>query len=246
MQTYAPAAAPRAAPVLAAHCGRSAPGSALVCPSCRRSPSPPSRIAPGMHHAPTDAGIPASPPAACRATPCPAEPRQRLAPLAFSPLLQPPSRPAIASPLRPSWHTPPSGACGSPLATVCPPGLPAPPPALAVGLRRLALRCSFPARPPATRPPRRWLPKSRRWRAGDLWISGLFSPSLHHECRSPGACRHKTTINQGMPLSGCRICYLLLTLFAPFDRLLPSSERGRQWHTFRSASTATALPRIGC
>lgn len=56
MQTYAPDAAPRAAPVLAAHCGRSAPGSALARPTCRRSPSPPSRTAPGMHHAPTDAG----------------------------------------------------------------------------------------------------------------------------------------------------------------------------------------------
>jgi len=35
----------------------------------------------------------------------------------------------------------------------CRPLVESPPPALAVGLRRLALRCSFPARPPATRPP---------------------------------------------------------------------------------------------
>lgn len=101
------------------------------------------------------------------------------------------------------------------------------------------------ARLPPVRP-RRWLPKSRRWRDGDLWISRLFSPSLHHDCRSAWVRCHKTTKNQGMALSRCRICYLLLTLFALFDRLLPSSERGRQWHTFRSASTATALPRIGC
>lgn len=121
------------------------------------------------------------------------------------------------------------------------------PPALAVELRRLALRCSFSARPPATRPPpRRWLPKSRRWRDGELWISRLFSPSLHHECRSAGACCHKTKKNQGMALVHCRICYLLLTLSAPFFRLLPSSERGRQWHTSKNASTATALPLTGC
>jgi hypothetical protein len=56
MQTYAPDDAPRAAPALAAHCGRSAPGSALARPTCRRPPSPPSRTAPGMHHAPADAG----------------------------------------------------------------------------------------------------------------------------------------------------------------------------------------------
>lgn len=64
--------------------------------------------------------------AACRATPCPAEPRQRLRPWLSLPCYRRPSRPAIASPLRPSWHTPPSGAYGSPLATVCPPGPPAP------------------------------------------------------------------------------------------------------------------------
>jgi len=119
------------------------------------------------------------------------------APGFISPAAIHPSRPAIASPLRPSWHTPPSGACGSPLATVCRSEPPAPlqapeqsqsvasklhneglsaawrqsgsrpdnlryakcrpslraPPAPAVGLRRLALRCSFPARPPASRPP---------------------------------------------------------------------------------------------
>ncbi len=101
------------------------------------------------------------------------------------------------------------------------------------------------ARLPPVRP-RRWLPKSRRWRGGDLWISRLFSPSLHHECRSAGVRRHKTTKNQGMALAHCRICYLLLTLFVPFFRLLPSSERGRQWHTSKNASTATALPLTGC
>lgn len=169
MQTYAPDDAPRAAPVLAAHCGRSAPGSALARPSCRRSPSPPSRTAPGMHHAPTDAGrivarrapgrsIPtrAGLPIRTSARPGTAPPdrpscglqmarghrrhgkppaglrrAQRnhasgLRPWLSLPCYRLPSRPAIASPLRPSWHTPPSGACGSPLATVCPPAPPAP------------------------------------------------------------------------------------------------------------------------
>ncbi len=189
--------------------------------------------------------------AACRATPCPAEPRQRLAPLAFSPLL-PPALPSPPSLRHCAPHGRPSGACGSPLATVCPSGPPAP------------LRAPAPARPgcraapartallvfgsPACHPsaPRRWLPKSRRWRDGELWISRLFSPSLHHECRSAGACCHKTKKNQGMALVHCRICYLLLTLSAPFFRLLPSSERWRQWHTSKNASTATALPLTGC
>ncbi len=128
----------------------------------------------------------------------------------------------------------------------CRPIVTRPPPALAVGLRRLALRCSFPARPPATRPPPKVLPKSRRWRDGELWISRLFSPSLHHECRLAGVRCHEIQKNQRMALSRCRICYLLLTLFVPFFRLLPSSERGRQWHTSKNASTATALPLTGC
>jgi len=181
MQTYAPDDAPRAAPVLAAHCGRSAPGGALARPTCRRPPSPPSRSAPGMHHAPTDVG-------------------------------------RIAA-HRPPWL---SGCAGS----------------HCVARFRLA-------RLPPVRP-RKWLPKSRRWRDGDLWISRPFSPSLHHECRLAGVRCNKPMKNQNRALSRCRICYLLLTLFAPFNRLLPSSEMGRQWHTFRSASTATALLLIGC
>lgn len=51
MQTYAPGDAPRSIPVPVAHCGRSAPGSARACLPCRRRPSLPSRIAPGVHHA---------------------------------------------------------------------------------------------------------------------------------------------------------------------------------------------------
>lgn len=226
MQTYAPADAPRAAPVLAAHCGRSAPGSALTC---RRSPSSPSRIAPGMRHAPTDAGRIAArrlpgrslltraglpihtsaglalalrlltarhaackwrvghrrrgkPPAGLRCA-------QRnhasgLRPWVFFPATAAPL-PAIRG-LRlaagyrvPAWaaraaasarskasqgpasyitrNYPQPVGCSAPARIIfvmqnAGPALRAPP-ALAVGLRRLALRCSFSARPPATRPP---------------------------------------------------------------------------------------------
>lgn len=230
--------------------------------------------------------------AACRATPCPAEPRQRLAPLAFSPLLPPalPPRhrfataplmahPAIRGLRLAAGYRVPACAARAPASArskasqgasklhneelsaacrlsgsrpdnfryaKCRPIVTRPRPPWLSGYAGSHCVARFRlARLPPVRP-RRWLPKSRRWRDGDLWISRLFSPSLHHECRSAGVRGHKTTNNQGMALARCRICYLLLTLFAPFDRLLPSSERGRQWHTFRSASTATALPRIGC
>ena len=163
MQTYAPDDAPRAVPVLAAHCGRSAPGSAIARPTCRHPLSPPSRTAPGVHHSPTDAGRIAARRAPGRSMPTRTSARpgtappdrpscglqmarghrrhgkppaglcraQRnhasgLRPWLSLPCYRRPSRPAIASPLRPSWHTPPSGACGSPLATVCPPAPPAP------------------------------------------------------------------------------------------------------------------------
>lgn len=169
MQMYAPDDAPRAAPVSAAHCGRSAPGSAFARPTCRRPPSPPSRSASGMRHAPTDAGR-----IAARRAPGRSMPTRAILPIRTSartgtappdrpscglqmarghrrhgkppaglrraqrnhasglrhwlslPCYHLPSCPAIASSLRPSWHTTPSGACGSPLATVCPPGPPAP------------------------------------------------------------------------------------------------------------------------
>ena len=154
MQTYAPADAPRAAPVLAAHCGRSAPGSALTC---RRSPSSPSRIAPGMRHAPTDAGRIAARRLPGRSLLTRAGlPIHTSAGLALALRLltarhaackwrvghrrrgKPPAglrcaQRNHASGLRP-WvffpataaPSPPSGACDSPLATVCPPGPPAP------------------------------------------------------------------------------------------------------------------------
>lgn len=265
MQTYAPGDAPRSIPVPVAHCGRSAPGSARACLPCRRRPSLPSRIAPGVHHAlMTPAGSQPAVRLADRSRLICASARPGTAPIdrpscglqmarghrrhgkppaglrraqrnhasglrpwLSLPCYRRPSRPAIASPLRPSWHTPPSGACGSPLATVCPPGPPAPLRAPAAKPVRgtsklhneeLSAACRLSGsrpdnfryakcRPSVTRPrppwlsgcagshcvarfrparlppvrPRRWLPKSRRWRDGDLWISGLFSPSMHHE-----------------------------------------------------------------
>lgn len=282
MQTYAPNDAPRAAPVLAAHCGRSAPGSALARPTCRRPPSPPSRTAPGMHHAPTDAGRIAARRAPGRSMPTRAGlPIRTNAALALRPLT--------------AGHTACAPGFLSP-ATACPPAPPALHQCAPHGTPRhqgLAARrwlpCARLRRPrPCERPeqsqsgggsklhneelsaacrlsgyagshcvacfrlarlppahPRRWLPKSRRWRDGDLWISRLFSPSLHHECRSPGVRYHKTTKNQGMALVRCRICYLLLTFSQGIASLLPFSKRGRQWHTFKSASMAMALPRTG-
>ena len=230
--------------------------------------------------------------AACRATPCPAEPRQRLRPWLSLPCRRRPSRPASASPLRPSWHTPairglrlaagyrvpacaaraPASACSKASQGAsklhneelsaawrlsgsrpdnfryakCRPIVTRPRPPWLSGCAGSHCVARFRlARLPPVRP-RWWLPKSRRWRDGDLWISGLFSPSLHHECRTAGVCGHKTAKNQRMALSGCRICYLLLTLFAPFARLLALMKRGRQWHTFKSATTATAPPLTGC
>lgn len=289
---------------------------------CRRPPSPPSRTAPGMRHAPTDAGRIAArrapgrsmPPApACRSAPAPAlalRPltarhaacKWRVAIVATAsrlPGYAVPSgttpaacAPGFLSPATAAPPAPPSGACGSPLATACPPGPPAPLRAPAAKPVRgggklhneeLSAACRLSGsrpdnfryakcRPSVTRPrppwlsgcaashcvarfrlarlppvrPRRWLPKSRRWCDGDLWISGLFSPSMHHECRSPGTYRHKTTKNQSIPLSDCRIYYLLLTFSQGIASLLPFSKRGRQWHISRSASTAMALPRTGC
>lgn len=153
------------------------------------------------------------------------------APGFLSPATACPPVPAIASPLRPSWQA----IRGLRLAAGCrvsawaarAPASARPRPPWLSGCAGSHCVARFRlARLPPVRP-RRWLPKSRRWRDGELWISRLFSPSLHHECRSAGVRCHKTTKNQGMALAHCRICYLLLTLFVPFFRLLPSSERGR-------------------
>lgn len=103
--------------------GRSIPAHAgsLIRTSARPGTAPP--CPPVMRLA--NGAWPSSPrQAACRATPCPADPRQRLAPLAFSPLLPPALTPPSLRHCAP--HGRPSGACGSPLATVCPPGPPAP------------------------------------------------------------------------------------------------------------------------
>jgi hypothetical protein len=129
-------------------CARAGPECAVPRMTPAGNTAPPGKIEPAPRRPPpwrcpawppvmrlANGAWPSSPrQAACRATPCPAEPRQRLAPLAFSPLL-PPALPSPPSLRHCAPHGRPSGACGSPLATVCPSGPPAP------------LRAPAPARP---------------------------------------------------------------------------------------------------
>jgi hypothetical protein len=211
MQAYARDDAPRAIPVLTALCGRFPPGWAMQPRLHPAGTAPPDRPSCGLQMARGHRRH-GKPPAGLRRA-------QRnhasgLRPWLSFPCYRLPSRPAIASPLRPSWHTPPSGACGSPLATVCPPGPPAPlrapaanpvrgpasyitrnypqpvgcpaPARIIFVMQNAGPALRAPARPgcraapartallvagsPACHPvrPRRWLPKSRRWRDGDL------------------------------------------------------------------------------